>query len=120
MIDDSALRERVRQALEAGALPGRDPDRMWGGVSVGARCSVCQAAIAAGDLEMELDFERDDPRSGVDTHRMHIRCLPVWQSEWRARSVQPEVAPGTPAAAALVRRSAVWRHPTDGKPISSK
>ena len=37
--------------------PGRSPDRLWGGPSMGGDCAICGAAIALGELELEVEFD---------------------------------------------------------------
>jgi hypothetical protein len=82
--DDSTLRAKARAALDAGTLPNRRPDRMWGGPGAGARCTICGAAVTHDELELEMEFT---PEAGSDSgkHHIHIRCFSALEAEMRAR-----------------------------------
>jgi hypothetical protein len=54
-------------------LPGRNPDRMWGGPSLGGDCARCDQPIGRGELELEIEFDCDDGAS--ERYRVHVRCL---------------------------------------------
>jgi hypothetical protein len=82
--DDSALRAKARTALEAGNLPNRRPDRMWGGPGVGVPCTVCGAPVTHDELELEMEFTLDaGPKSSK--HHIHIRCFSALEAEMRGR-----------------------------------
>ena len=81
MSDEALLREKVRRAMEAGSLPNRRPDRIWGGPSGGASCAVCGARVARDELDLELEFFRGGGDDGVDRHHVHIHCLAAWETE---------------------------------------
>jgi hypothetical protein len=69
--DGSALRETV----QAGKLPNGPPDKMWAGRSDGGPCAICGVPVELEEMEYELEYIRNDPDPGVDTHHVHIRCF---------------------------------------------
>ena len=78
MPDEPIARARARAAIQAGKIPGRSPDRMWGGPGVGAACAVCDLSITRDQLEFEIEFQR---LGGLDTFHVHIRCFAAWELE---------------------------------------
>jgi len=92
MNDDRKLREKARDAIQAGELPNRRPDRTWGGPGVGAYCTICGAPVKHDELEMEVEFGRDGDVPGCDKYRVHIRCFAAWEFELG------QMQPATPAA----------------------
>ena len=79
MIDDRKLREKARDAIQAGELPDRRPDRTWGGPGFGADCTVCRAPVKRDEMEIEIEFARDGNDPGFDKYRVHTRCLAAWE-----------------------------------------
>jgi hypothetical protein len=75
------LREMAREAIDAGALPSRRPDSMWGGKGSGSRCSICGVPVTRDELEIELEFSGDDC-SGEGTFHVHVPCLAAWEREF--------------------------------------
>lgn len=80
MGDDSILREKAREVIQAGSLPNRRPDRMWGGSGDGAQCVVCGAPVKHDEVQLELQFTGDDGSSAGNYH-CHIRCFSALESE---------------------------------------
>lgn len=68
-------RPPARATVAASRLPGRNPDRIWGGPSSGGECARCDQAIGRGELELELEFDRNDGSSEPERYRVHVRCL---------------------------------------------
>jgi hypothetical protein len=81
MSDASAPLERAREAIRAGKLPNRRPDRMWGGPGLGASCAICGSPAMRGELEFEIEFVRNGTGSGADRHHVHLECFQAWESE---------------------------------------
>lgn len=79
MSDDMHLREKIREAIRNGRLPTRRPDRIWGGPSAGGVCALCREPLLQGELELEIEFARDD--SSAHSHQVHLRCFNVLESE---------------------------------------
>ena len=79
--NEVTLREKAREALRAGTMPNRRPDRSWGGRGMGADCTICSAPVTNDELEFELEFARcgDDP--GQDTYHVHVPCFRAWEFE---------------------------------------
>ena len=87
MSDDPDLHKAAQDAIRAGKLPNRRPDRMWGGPSIGADCAICGLPVMPAALEFEIEFARDG--GGVDKHNVHIPCFTVWESEILPPSPRP-------------------------------
>jgi hypothetical protein len=81
MSDESALRERARELIQAGTLPDRRPDRMWGGPGSGANCAICSTPAEPNEVEFEIEFARNGKGSAPDTYHVHARCLAAWGVE---------------------------------------
>jgi hypothetical protein len=79
MSDQSTLRQKAREAILAGKLPHRRPERMWAGPGVGSPCTICDKPVERDEIEYELDFtpDHDDPRQA--TPRVHLRCFAAWE-----------------------------------------
>jgi hypothetical protein len=89
---EAKLREKARQAMQAGALPDRRPDRAWGGSGVGAACAICVTPVRPDELEFEIEFARNgDDRPA--TYHLHVRCFEAWQSERDPRFVKAVSSP---------------------------
>jgi hypothetical protein len=82
MSQDSALRQRARDAIHARELPNRPPDRLWGGPATGERCVVCGEPTS--DHEFEFAYEGPD---GTESHFAHSPC-------WRALEVEIQSSAG--------------------------
>src|SRR5690606_3650464 len=79
MTNDAELRAAVRQAVEAGRLPDRRPDRTWGGRGGGDRCAICTSLVRREEAELELEFVQPDGR--LDVYAVHARCFALWEIE---------------------------------------
>ena len=75
---ESLLRAQVQLRIDQGKLPNRAADRMWGGKGVNADCAVCDACIPETEMELEVEFVRDQRAYGLDVYHVHIRCYAVW------------------------------------------
>jgi hypothetical protein len=81
--DESTLRLNAREAIQAGKLPNRGAERMWGGPGFGACCAVCGKPVKRDELGFELDFRRDDDVPDVGNTHVHIQCFEAWEIERR-------------------------------------
>jgi hypothetical protein len=81
-MDESALREKARDAIVAGRLPVRAPTGVWGGPGTGKSCAVCSQVISADGLGFELEFAGDGS-AGPQLHHVHIWCFAAWELECR-------------------------------------
>jgi hypothetical protein len=97
MNDESLLREHARNSIESGSVPGRSPDAVWGGPGAGAPCAVCAVIVTPEDVEMELEFSREDS-SGADTYHFHSRCFAAWELERRSLDLARRPAASGPDA----------------------
>ncbi len=77
--EDNHLRGRVRAAIDAGELPDRLPDRVWGGSATAGACAVCREPMH-GNVELELVF--NDGYGTVEASRsVHPHCLTAFELE---------------------------------------
>lgn len=81
MSEESTLRKKAREAIQAGLLPNRRPDRMWGGRGDGADCAICARAVKQNELGFELEFAGDGAEGGSGNFPVHIRCFAAWEFE---------------------------------------
>ena len=99
MSDDTALRGQVREAIEAGRIPARRPDRLWGGRVSGSRCAVCGAPMQAGEVVLEVQFDGDGA-AGAVTRDVHIRCFVALEDHLNSRDAFLAASDKQPSAAA--------------------
>ena len=76
MTDDSTLRQLVRAAIQAGELPNRLPDRLWGGAATGAPCAICGEPTT----DREFEFAYDGP-DGSESYFAHPDCWRAFEAE---------------------------------------
>jgi hypothetical protein len=81
MSDESTLRKKAREAMQAGKLPSRVPQRMWGGPGIGACCTICGRPAGHHEVEFELEFSRGDDDREPDIHHVHLQCFAAWELE---------------------------------------
>jgi hypothetical protein len=81
MSDELRIREQAREAVRTGKLPRRGQDRTWGGPGVGARCAVCGEPVSKHEMELEIQFARDEDSPGLDKFHVHVRCFAAWEFE---------------------------------------
>jgi hypothetical protein len=75
------IRARVRQLLEAGALPCDEDGKVWAGRGVGTHCVACDEPIAATEVEFEVEL------TSSTVLRLHRQCHAIWREE--CDSLQP-------------------------------
>jgi hypothetical protein len=75
--DDGTLRDRAREAIRAGSLPNRLPDKVWGGPATAVACTVCGEPLGDG-VEYELVFTDDDHRA-EHSCCVHPPCLQAFE-----------------------------------------
>jgi len=71
------IRQRVRALLEAGDLPREEPQTTWAGLGTGRECVACAEAIAASEVEYEVE-------SAGTVLRLHRLCHEIWRAECAA------------------------------------
>jgi hypothetical protein len=79
MPDEPILREKAREAVQAGKLPARRPDGTWRGPGVGATMQGPQRSVATRSLELlcpvcEEHIRRNDLRMKARGKPVHVRC----------------------------------------------
>ncbi len=74
-MENASIRVRVRRMLETGALPCDEHGKVWAGRGVGTHCAACGEAIAATDIEFEVELA-----SGAAL-RLHRLCHEIWREE---------------------------------------
>ena len=77
MPDVVVIRERVRALLAAGELPCDEPQATWAGLGTGRECAACTEAIAASEVEYEVE-------SAGTILRLHRLCHEIWRAECAA------------------------------------
>lgn len=80
MSDETASRERVREAIRGGKLPHRWPDKIWGGPGQGCACAVCGEISSSKEMAFDLEFAGEGQEPAV-SHHMHLSCFAVWELE---------------------------------------
>ncbi|HEX7035694.1 MAG TPA: hypothetical protein VF210_07960 [Pseudomonadales bacterium] len=73
--------EAARQAIRAGKLPARRPDRTWGGTGSGSPCAICGQPVTPDEVEIELEFAGDYGGRTDRGFHVHVRCLSAWELE---------------------------------------
>jgi hypothetical protein len=81
LVNEESVREKARDVLRSGKLPCRNPDRTWGGLGVGAMCTICDLPMRRDEMEFEIQFARDDGNPGLDKFHVHLQCFAVWEFE---------------------------------------
>lgn len=97
VINEKILRQKAREAIRAGKLPERRPDRTWGGPGVGAHCQICNIPVARDEVELEIEFARGESPV-LEKYHVHVRCFRAWEVEVLAAAasgagVDPHVLP---------------------------
>ena len=89
----SDIRAIARDAILAGKLPRRRPQRVSAWQGLGAWCAICDTQVRHDEIEFELEFGpgEDDPHAG--SYRVHSRCFEAWELE---RHSGGEAAVGVP------------------------
>ncbi|HET9395409.1 MAG TPA: hypothetical protein VFO36_05085, partial [Nitrospiraceae bacterium] len=83
MIDEAALSNIAREAVEAEKLPNRTPSRIWGGTGFWTQCAICGTLVNADELGYELQFLEDGDFSAPTEYHVHVRCYTAWDQERR-------------------------------------
>jgi hypothetical protein len=94
-MSDSTLRRNVLDAIRAGRLPPRRPDRIWGGPGGGAGCRICGKTIGCDELEVELEIDAPDAARPQDHAHVHLGCFQAWERELRSLAHGLSSAVGT-------------------------
>ena len=79
--ESGVLRAKARSAIEAGQLPHRQAEGVWGGPGSGACCAVCASAISPDGLGFELEFTPDGDGARAELRHFHVRCYEAWEIE---------------------------------------
>jgi hypothetical protein len=75
-----ALREKIRERLQAGALPLTKPARTWGGRGLDRTCGACELPITREQMEYEVEFEAP-AHAALKVQHMHLTCFAAWELE---------------------------------------
>ena len=76
----SLLHKKAREAMRAGDLPLRSPDKLWGGPATGDRCAVCGESTTPGEIELEIEFTHDS-EVGRTRYHVHPLCFAIFNRE---------------------------------------
>jgi hypothetical protein len=77
---DTRLVTRIRQRLDAGALPRERPENIWHSYGVGDTCGACGDLLLRGQSVIEVDTARK-------TFRLHPSCCGLWEGELIRRAL---------------------------------
>ena len=77
-MEGHSILEKAREALRAGKVPLRRPDRVWGGPGTGGACSICNQPLKPDAVEFELEFIW---ATELTTHHVHADCFTAWERE---------------------------------------
>jgi hypothetical protein len=80
-MDEGLLREKAREAIQAGKLPRRAPDRLWGGLGRGETCVVCGDSLGQGQASLELEYTGHDHSEAKTSYVLHVRCFSAVELE---------------------------------------
>lgn len=81
MTDETVICRQAREAIDAGRLPSRHPERAWGGPGTGVSCTLCGRPVRRDEIELELQFASGTDATGASNHHFHQRCFAVWDYE---------------------------------------
>jgi hypothetical protein len=93
MGDEFTLRRRACEAMQAGRLPNRPPDRMWGGPGNGGTCVVCGEVLERTGMAFDLEFGVEGALPPHVNYHLHVRCFAAWEFE-RDNLAAPGKHPG--------------------------
>jgi hypothetical protein len=84
------LRRNAAEALRAGRLPNRRPERMWGGHGNGEEaCTLCGKVLGLEDVSLDLEYGDPLDRTAVLTYAVHLQCFSAWDDERRRPGASP-------------------------------
>jgi len=76
---ETELRQRARELISSGRLPGLTPKNVWGGHGSGEQCALCGKSISRDEVEYEIE-DRTQGNAAV-LYRFHFLCHAAWQFE---------------------------------------
>jgi hypothetical protein len=94
MIDESTVRDKVREAIQTGKLPHRRPDRTDGGRGTEVACAACGDLVRRDQMEIRMELigyaspyqtsltaalERLWATGEVSRYNVHTRCYIAWE-----------------------------------------
>ena len=88
MLDEDELRNRAREAVQAGRLPNRAPSLIWGGTGFWTNCAICGNPVNSDEVGYELQFAEGEGLPGGTEYHVHVRCFTAWEQERRTGSAR--------------------------------
>jgi hypothetical protein len=82
-VEESVVRDRIREMLRTGSLPCDEPTSTWGGNGSGHHCVVCRERIDETEVEYEVDLP------SAKSLRLHRRCHALWLEECQQEVQSP-------------------------------
>ncbi|MBV8852927.1 MAG: hypothetical protein JOY91_05980 [Sinobacteraceae bacterium] len=76
---EAQLRPTARERIALGILPCEVPSQIWAGKGSGRCCDLCDQAVAAHEIEYEIEHLDANARRSVFV--FHIVCQSIWQLE---------------------------------------
>ena len=80
-MDDSALREKAREAIQNGKLPTRSPNSIKGGPGCSDACALCGETLRRNEMELEPEFKAEGEVPELHKYHLHPRCFMAWERE---------------------------------------
>ncbi len=78
-MDDSELRQYIREKIRDGILPAQPPRKLWAGRGTGRKCAGCEQLIRKHEVEIEVE-----DREARLLFFFHRGCQAVWDEEVKA------------------------------------
>jgi len=75
-MDDSELRQSIREKIRDGTLPAKPPRKLWDGRGTGRKCAGCGQPIRKHEVEIEVE-----DREARLLFFFHRGCQAVWDEE---------------------------------------
>ncbi|HTV78046.1 MAG TPA: hypothetical protein VMF03_07300 [Steroidobacteraceae bacterium] len=74
--DQEQLVDRALKRIHNQVLPGREPQRYWGGPGSGQHCALCDLPVTAHQNEYQIEA---DVNGVLTTLRFHVVCKFAWR-----------------------------------------
>ncbi|HXH84725.1 MAG TPA: hypothetical protein VNN07_17595 [Candidatus Tectomicrobia bacterium] len=75
--------DMIREKVDTGRLPARDPGPVWAGPGAGGSCDGC------GDVILPAQVEYAFTDADFSSYRLHVACFGAWQAARSDRADQP-------------------------------
>jgi hypothetical protein len=80
-VSEASLRDLVKSQLSDGRLPRASPRRVYGGLGIGALCTICGRPVGTNENELQLQFIEGTDSPRIVMLHLHTRCYAAWELE---------------------------------------